>query len=184
MTRIVVLDRDSNVLPNGLLSIVKSHLRVSSTFDDDYIKSAIARAIAWFETSTDTLVNPVELQWWPDSDSFNSETNLALIPETPVIDFTVADANNIDVSANYSLISMSTKGVGWYSLKGAFVSDMSMTFTSGYESVSDIPAGVLNVILLYTGHLYENREMLVAGNLNAVPGWLTHVIAPWWKPSV
>jgi uncharacterized phiE125 gp8 family phage protein len=182
MSRITVIDRDTETLPAGLLSIVKSHLRISTALEDDYLKSVIiASAIAWFETSTDTLVNPVELQWWPEQNDFSS--GQAPIPETPVADWTVADGNNVDMTASYSLIAKSTKGVGVYALSGSFVSDMSMKFVSGYESASDIPAGVLNAILLYTGHLYENREVLVE-NLATTPGWLTHVIAPWWKPSV
>jgi uncharacterized phiE125 gp8 family phage protein len=182
MSRINVLDRDTDTLPAGLLSIVKSHLRITTVLEDDYLKSAIARAIAWFETSTDTLVNPIELQWWPEQTDFSS--GQVPIPETPVgEDWTVADGANVDMTASYTLIAKSTKGVGVYALSGSFVGGMSMKFVSGYESASEIPAGVVNVILLYTGHLYENREMLV-GTGTTTPGWLTHVIAPWWKPSV
>jgi uncharacterized phiE125 gp8 family phage protein len=182
MSRIIVIDRDTDTLPAGLLSIVKSHLRITTALDDDYIKSVIARAIAWFETSTDTLVNPIELQWWPEQNDFSC--GQVPIPETPVGEgWTVADGANVDMTANYSLIAKSTKGVGVYALSGSFVSDMSMKFVSGYESASDIPAGVLNAILLYTGHLNENREVLVP-NMATTPGWLTHVIAPWWKPGV
>jgi len=182
-----IVDFDTAALPKGLLSLAKSHLRVRWTDDDDYITNAIGRAIAWFEAGSGVTVNGATFKWSPVASDFCN--GLAKLPETPVAldGWTVTtgdDDNPTDISASYSVTTLATKGVGIYALEGAFVSGMAVTFDSGYWSVSELPAGILNILLLYTAHLFENREILVPGAQASTPGWMTDVFAPYWVPRV
>jgi Phage gp6-like head-tail connector protein len=181
MASIKVSDRDEAVLPAALLDIAKKHCRVEHDDDDDYLALTIARAIAWFEAKTDTLLNPVTIEWKPGAADFCN--GKATVPETPVADDWIVAVGAEDTTANYQLTTMSAKGVGLYALEGAFASGMVMTFQSGFEEDA-VPAGIVNVLLLYTAHLYENREVLVPGAQVETPGWLFDVLAPWWKPRV
>lgn len=188
MGNVEIVDVDTAALPSGLLDLVKGHLRIDSQFEDAYIKSTISRAIAWFETGTGISVNGATYKWTPQSIDFTD--GVATIPETPVDreEWKVFNGPDVDtatdISGSYKLTTMATKGVGIFALEGAFVSNMAVTFDSGYFAVDDLPPGILNVLLLYVAHLYEHREILVPGSQAATPGWMNDILAPWWRPRV
>jgi uncharacterized phiE125 gp8 family phage protein len=178
MSSIIASGLDRAVLPAALLPIAKSHLRVDGTYDDAYITSAIARAISWFERVTNVSVNPVTWAWSPDHGSFCN--GLASVPVSPVNSFTV-DAGG-DVSAAYTITTMSTHGIGLYALAGAWADGMAVSIPSGYADVAELDPGITDALLRYTAHLYENREILVAGSEAQSPGWMTDVISTYWYP--
>jgi uncharacterized phiE125 gp8 family phage protein len=169
-------DLDLTTLPAALLPLAKSHLRVDGTFDDAYITSAIARGISWFERVTNVSVNPVTWLWSPD----RFVDGLAPVPVSPVDTFMV-DAGG-DVSADFSIVTLSTYGVGIYALSGAYVSGMVVTIPTGYADATALDPGILDAVLRYTAHLYENREILVAGSEATTPGWMTDTISTYWMP--
>jgi len=173
---------DLAILPSGLLPIAKSHLRIDGTYDDAYITMTIARAIDWFQRATGVSVNPVTWVWQPAAIKFCN--GVATVPVSPVSSFTVAGAGAVNISASYSLVTMSTHGVGLYGLEGAFVSGMAVTLPSGYASAAVLEPGITDAVLRYTAHLYENREILVPGSDAQTPGWMTDVISTYWMPRV
>jgi uncharacterized phiE125 gp8 family phage protein len=170
---------DYTTLPTALLPIAKSHLRIDGSYDDDYIADAIKRAINWFERVTNVTVNPTTWSWLPDQGSF--VCNRAAVPVSPVNSFTV-DAAGADVSANYAVETMSTHGIGLYALVGAWVTGIEVDILSGYADADALDPGIEDIILRYTGHLYANREILVAGTDAATPGWMNDVVATYWMP--
>ena len=173
---------DMAVLPAELLPIAKSHLRVDGTYDDAYITMTIARAINWFERATNVSVNPVTWVWEPSEDKFCND--IATVPVTPVRSMTVADADDTDVTSSYSLITMSTHGVMLYGIEGTHFDGMAVTLPSGYETADAIDPGITDAVLRYTAHLYENREILVPGQQEQSPGWMTDVVSTYWVPRV
>ena len=178
---------DLQALPAGLLPIVKSHLRVDGTYDDAYLTMTIARAINWFERVTNVSVNPVTWEWQPSQVSgppaFGSFCNgVATVPVSPVQDFTVTDSADVDITAGYTVSSMSTHGVGLYRLAGAWLAGMTVTLPSGYADIDSLDVGILDAVLRYTSHLYEHREILTPGLDVMSPGWMTDVIATYWVP--
>jgi uncharacterized phiE125 gp8 family phage protein len=178
MSAIIPTGLDRTALPTALLPLAKSHLRVDGTYDDDYITSAIGRAISWFERVTNVSVNPVTWAWSPDQSSFCK--GAAQVPVSPVNSFTV-DAGG-DVSASYSITTMSTHGIGLYALAGAWADGMAVSIPSGYADLAELDPGITDALLRYTAHLYENREILVAGSEAQSPGWMTDVISTYWMP--
>jgi uncharacterized phiE125 gp8 family phage protein len=180
MSAITASGLDRAVLPAALLPIAKAHLRVDGSYDDPYITDAIKRAINWFERVTNVSVNPVTWSWTPDQDDFCD--SLATVPVSPVNQFTV-DAGG-DVSADYTIATMSTHGVGLYALAGDFVDGMSVSIPSGYADADALDPGITDAVLRYTAHLYENREILVPGTDAQSPGWMTDVISTYWMPRV
>ena len=181
MSAILASGLDRAVLPAALLPIAKAHLRVDGTYDDAYITSAIARAISWFERVTNISVNPVTWTWTPAQGDFCN--SLATVPVSPVQDdFTVADGAAIDITADYQITTMSTHGIGLYALAGPFAAGMKVSLPSGYDDVAELDPGIVDAVLRYTAHLYENREILVAGTDAQTPGWMTDVISTYWYP--
>ena len=57
---------------------------------------------------------------------------------------------------------MSTHGVGLFSLLGGYAAGMIVSIPSGYADATELDPGIEDAVLRYTGHLYENREILVA----------------------
>jgi uncharacterized phiE125 gp8 family phage protein len=180
MSGIAKSAQDLVALPTALLPIAKSHLRVDGTYDDAYITDAIKRAINWFERATNVSVNKVTWTWSPDLDDFCD--GVARIPVSPVNSFTVSDGGAVDISSSYVLETMSTHGIGLFRLVGAFVSGMKVAMPSGYADADTLDAGITDIVLRYTAHLYENREILVMGTEAQSPGWTTDVIATYWMP--
>ena len=178
MSAIASTGLDRTALPTALLPIVKSHLRVDGTYDDAYITDAIKRAINWFERVTNVSVNPVTWTWSPDEANFCD--SVATVPVSPVNDVTV-DVDG-DVTGNYMVETMSTHGVGLYCLVGPYAAGMAVSIPSGYADADELDPGITDAILRYTSHLYENREILVAGTEAQSPGWMTDVISTYWFP--
>jgi hypothetical protein len=181
MGRLQVLDRDNDFIPQAMLSLVKANSRIITTAEDAFVKNVILRAVSEFEVKTDTLITPTELKWYPDAADF-TDTGYAVIPETPVgEDFKVWDGSEVDVSDDYQIITVATKGVGRYALSGSHASGMRLEFIAGYDDIANIPGGIQNWLMLYSGYLYENREGQVT--VSDRERWLNFT-ASWWKPSV
>jgi uncharacterized phiE125 gp8 family phage protein len=171
---------DRQALPEALLSLAKSHLRVDGTYDDVYLTSTIARAISWFERVTQISVNPVTWTWTPAATDFCNGG--AAVPVSPVQSFTVLDGAAGDMSGNYAMETVSTHGIGLYYLIGDHAEAMSVAIVSGYETAGALDPGITDALLRYTSHLYDNREILVPGSEAQSPGWMTDVIATYWMP--
>jgi uncharacterized phiE125 gp8 family phage protein len=173
---------DRATLPAALLPLAKSHLRIDGTYDDTYITDAIARAISWFERVTQISVNKVTWKWSPSAAAFCN--GAAPVPVSPVNSFTVADGAvpPADLSASYKIATMSTNGIGLYSLVGAFADGMVVSIPSGYAALTDLDPGITDALLRYTAHLYENREILVPGADVQTPGWMSDVVSTYWMP--
>jgi hypothetical protein len=186
MSGIVASSLDRTVLPAALLPIAKSHLRVDGTYDDAYITDAIGRAISWFERVTNVSVNPVTWIWAPAQSSVPAfglfYNSVASVPVSPVNSFAVKDAAAADISAGYTITTMSTHGVGLYALSGMFLAGMSVSIPSGFATLTALDPGITDAVLRYTAHLYENREILVLGTDAQTPGWTLDVIATYWMP--
>jgi uncharacterized phiE125 gp8 family phage protein len=184
MSSIIRSDLDLTALPTALLPLVKSHLRVDGTYDDAYITDTIKRAINWFERVTQVSVNPVTWTWRPGLGHGYGDFcgGIASVPISPVNTFTVAGGDASDITSGYELTTTSTHGVGLYALAGTFASGMQVSMPSGYEDADAIDPGITDIVLRYTAHLYENREILVPGIEAQTPGWMTDVIATYWVP--
>jgi uncharacterized phiE125 gp8 family phage protein len=172
--------KDTAALPAALLPIAKDQMRIDGTFEDAFITSVIARAIAWFERVTNVTVNPTTFEWTPDWNDFTDQ-GLSRFSESPVEDMTAKIAGT-DATSSYSVTTMSTHGVGIYALDGAWASGLVVTFDSGYASMAELPAGILDAILRYSAHLYEHREILVPTVQAASPGWMSDVVSTYWMP--
>ena len=105
------------------------------------------------------------------------------MPVSPVQDFTVTDSADVDITAGYTLSSMSTHGVGLYRLAGAWLAGMTVTLPSGAMPTSTASTSAFSTpCWRYTSHLYEHREILTPGLDVMSPGWMTDVIATYWVP--
>lgn len=174
---------DLVVLPAGLLSVAKSHLRVDGTWDDHAISTTIARAIAWFERVTGVSVNPVTYLWKPALHEFVYGYGCAPVPVSPVNSWTAAIEGE-DVTSSYDISTDTVHGVEINTLVGTWASGLTITIPSGTASAAALDPGISDIVLRYTAHLYEHREILVAGSEAQTPGWMLDVVSQYWKPRI
>jgi len=172
---------DLMVLPRGLLSDAKGHLRIDGTWDDYTVVQTIARAIGWFERETGVSINAATYTWKPTVDEFID--GMARVPVSPVNSWTAA-IGATDATSSYAIESDTLHGVQIENLVGAWASGLTVIIPSGYTSVAAIDPGIVDAVFRYTAHLYEHREILVAGSEAQTPGWMDNVIATWWKPRL
>src|SRR5262245_35293948 len=186
---IVIVTQDFVTLPAALLATAKAHLRVDWTYDDALITSMIARAISWFERVTGVSVNPASYQWVPASSEFTAPVwcwdgttvQQPMVPITPVAAGWTATVGVDNVTSSYSMTANTVHGVAIYSLVGSYAAGLTLAITSGYTGAT-LPPGILDAIMRYTAHLYENREILVPGTTEQSPGWLEEVVSTYWMP--
>lgn len=52
-----------------------------------------------------------------------------------------------------------------------------ITYVCGYgDAAIDLPPDIIEALLLHVGHLYENREAVIAGTFNTLPlGYMDHI---------
>lgn len=165
--------------PDLLLVPAKQHMRVEWAYDDDFIKSVLARAIARFEQTNGVAINPATWEWTPTTAEFCACCqNRARVPVTPVKSFTAKLADATDVSANFTITTDSTYGVPILFMNGAYAAGMVVELVSGFDAA--MPGGVLDVVLRNAAHLYEHREILIPGTEFVAPDLA--VDATWWVP--
>ena len=172
---------DLVVLPTGLLANAKTHLRIDGTYDDHNVITTVARAINWFERVTGVSVNPVTYLWKPAAGDFVD--GFAPVPVSPVNSWTAAvGASN--VTASYDITTGTVHGVELNVLAGAWASGLTVTIPSGFATSAALDPGIADAVLRYAAHLYEHREILVAGSEAQTPGWMLDVVATWWVPRI
>lgn len=168
-------------LGTALLPQVKTHCRVDFDHDDEFLKSATARAIQQFENETETKVFAASFAWAPADAEFSKGG--AQSPISPVKSFT-ADAGGTDVSADYAFETASAiDGAGTFYLVGTMQSGLVVTIGTGYADAAAIPPGILDKILQMTATYYENRELFLPSGQFLNPLGLRQQIAGYWLPK-
>jgi len=160
----------------------KSHLRIQNDFqdDDEYLIHLIGAARRYVEDIIDRTL--ITTQWTMVLDSFPvdeielprppvSQTETATVityvsqeDGTQTLSDTLyrvdADATPGIVSNNYGLCYPGTLDD-----RGS----VSITWYAGYGDSTKVPPHIKHAILLVVGHLYANREPVVAGSMSQMP---------------
>lgn len=173
---------DRTALASELLPLFKSHCRVEFSRDDDYLKSALTRALDIFERLTEFHVFAASFVWSLPSGVAGSVE----VPLQPIDDFVVTDQDGGDVSADFELVGtvgtdqmarqwlQPVAGASWPSLAV-------VTLATGYETGADLPPGILDICFRIGAFLYENREMVSIGGVDVAP-YANSLITAYWVP--
>lgn len=172
---IKLVTTDLTALPTALLASAKIHMRVDWSYDDDFIKSVVARAIGRFEQMNGVALNAATFEWTPASTEFCQDQ--AEVPVTPVTSFVAKLADDTDVSSSYTITTESVFGVPLLHLNGAYQNGVVLTLETGFAT---LPPPVLDIVMRNAAHLYEHREILIPGTEFVAPDM--QVDATWWVP--
>lgn len=148
---------------------IKTHLRIDSTTEDDYLNGLIAAATAHAEQSMQCSLLQREIT----ATYFSGETfNLPRGPVVSIESVTIG-SNPVDPSTytvesygTLDLLRFNNGNIQPYPAPAT----MTVTYTAGYgDDPTDIPADILHVIKCHVGLLYENREVATDRTITPVP---------------
>lgn len=163
------------VLPLSLAE-VKSHLRVDTTDDEEYIQSLISVVAAdceqwlnrclitqtWVETF---LAFPVQYDFLElEKSPLQSVTSVQYVDTDGVTQTFSADDYEIDLAGTPGSIYL---GYGKSFPSTRSVRDaVTVTYVAGYgDAETDVPVGIRHGMKIMLSHLYENREPVVTGTI-------------------
>lgn len=171
---------DRAALPEELLPIVKSHLRVDFDDDDALITLHTAMAISYLEKVWDLRIFSSVVSWSP---ALSTGASRYQCPVQPVSDFTIT-SGGLDVKAGYRLEGGElTEPVWLVRADGlAFHSDALITLSTGYAEVADADPAAMGGILRVAASLYEHRESISSYPVDQIPYWLNDIMSGLWVP--
>lgn len=199
------IDADAPAFLDALLPVVKAHCRVEFTRDDDYLRQVIARAAAEVERVTGQAVLPVRYIWRPDAADLASRDFIACacpytcpawdtvdgrpgglrLPVRPVSALVVL-IGGADRTPQFRLVGSTSSGsAAPLFLVGADAAAsvpptggaVVIQFTAGAGGAT-VPAGLLDLLLRLSAHLYENRELVISPGMGS-PDWRDAVMTQW-----
>lgn len=185
------LSIDRAALPTELLALAKAQMHIEFDRDDELIKSFIARAIDKFEMWNEFSVNPAVWEWSPTSWSSiamsGGYVTAFQVPIQPQPALSAVTVDGIDALADWSIRGAGnpdTFGVSYLlpSTAGGNGSPM-VTLGAGYDSLADLPPGILDVLMRATAWLYENREISQMPGMDDHP-YLNSLLTGHWRPRV
>jgi len=165
------------------LAQAKSHLRVDTDADNEYIQTLIQAAREYVEDLLDTAL--VATTWAASYDCFPLWE--IVLPRPPLISVqsvvfrnvagesqTLTEPYQIDVRAIPGRIFPVFNTV-WPAVRGD-ENSVVVTFTSGYQG--DVPGVIKHAILLLVGNWYAIREPVVVGSTaNSIPNTLETLLS-------
>ena len=158
------------------LAELKSHLRVDSTDDNDYITALGKAGREWVESYCNRQLVTATYDY--RIDRFTSEISLPLpalqsVTSVKYIDTdgatqTVAGATyEIDTDQEPGCIRLAYEK-SWPDDRRSVKNAITIRFVAGYGAASAVPDQIKAAINLYVGHLYEHREAVTVGRISRV----------------
>lgn len=159
------------------LSEAKTHLRVFHDDDDDYIERLVTHVVSIAESRMNrALLSSV---WELVIDAFKNEIEIPKGKVTAISYVKYLDENGVyqTLSSSYyekDLVSEPARIVlarGYsYPIAQKNINNVKIGFTAGWESVDDIPKGIIQILYFHLSVLYDQRSPIVIGtSANKVP---------------
>lgn len=166
------LDVDRSSLPAALLELAKSHQRVRHGRDDLLIQTYLAQALEVVERRCSINLNPadfeIEVHHLQAVPCAVPPPHVRLVlPVNNVRTFTLADAEGVDQSLNYTVEQADLGGTAAAYLVGPAMHDSGnwvMTAAVGIDAATpedaatQLAPAVLSAVLRLAAAYYENRE--------------------------
>lgn len=161
------------------LEEAKEHLRIFHDDDDDTIAAYLASAVSFLDGHSGVLGRCLVSQEWTAAFPGWPGSGMLRLPFPDVSEAVVAysDADDAEHEVSASLFQLAHDAQGSFIwLRRGFnrptvhddrLDPVRVTFTAGYGDAADVPGALKAAIRLIVGHLYENRESVVVGTVDA-----------------
>lgn len=176
---------------------LRSHLRLDTTVDDEYLETLITAARELFEEQTQrSLIQQTwssfldaapcggdGLGWWDgvrQGSIKQNQPNKIELPKLPVYAFdfiksyddddtaTEFDADNYHVELWASPVYVALKNGAVWPTPTRSTNGLEFRYKSGYgPNATDVPAAIRQCLMILAAHWYENREIVVIGTITS-----------------
>lgn len=174
-------------------TVARRHLRVDGDDDDPLIDGLVAAATIEAENYTRRAI--ITQTWDLKFDRFPAgEIRIPKAPLDSITTLKYTDNNGTQQTWDTSNYTVDTPvgpqadvgrivrafGVSWPSTRNV-INAVEIQFVAGYglAESSEIPAGILQGMLLMIGHLYENRQSVITGTIATE---LPQAVKSLWTP--
>lgn len=161
------------------LDDAKEHLRIHHDDDDDLISAYLASAVSFLDGHSGVLGRCMVAQEWTAAFPGWPGCGMLRLPFPDVSGAVLAysDADNEEQEVGTGLFQLAHDAQGSFLwLRRGFnrptlyddrLDPVRVTFTAGYGEADDVPGALKAAIRLIVGHLYENRESVIVGTIDA-----------------
>ena len=172
------------------LDEVKAHLRVTHSEEDSLIDGLITAARVTVETITRRSL--ISQTWRLTLDDFPGGPSIKL-PHSPVL--AVESVEYVDESGDTQTMDESKfwldkvssparlvlrDGESYPSTQTGRPNCVTVTYQAGYgDQASQVPAPIRHAIKLMVAHLFENPELVSAGQLTVIPITFDYLLSPY-----
>lgn len=156
-----------------LLTLVKAHLRISSTAEDALLQVYIDAAVEYIEAQAS--ISLFNQKWQIALNSFPGKDYIQLIrgPVASIASFTIYDTANVP-DATFSLYYLDKNdrrlvlnfGDSWPSTTLRSLSAVEVEYNTGYgTTTASLPPSIVSALLALVAFWYCNREAVNIGNI-------------------
>jgi len=158
---------------------ILDHLRVTEESDYTYLAALNDRAVRWVERRTQRQL--LTATWKLSLDAFPAEIQLRKLPVASVtsVQYVDLDGDTQTLSASYYQTDyksqdrpgriMPAYGYSWPNTRSSIYNAVTVTFTAGYGTASDVPETIKHAIMMLVGHWYDHREAVDEVEFKPVP---------------
>jgi len=171
------------------VAALKTHLRIDSADEDEYLGALIDVAVqhveerAWRALLTQT--REVALDEWPGGREI--ELSFSPIQDVTSVKYTTAQGDEMTFAPENYIVNTAREpgklvlrgGAGWPDGELEASAAIRVQYVCGWDAADKIPPNLVHAVRLMCGHLYENREVVVVGTTAAqIPTGIDALIDP------
>jgi len=171
------------------VAALKTHLRIDSADEDEYLAALIDVATqfveerAWRALLTQT--REIALDAWP----CGREVELPFSPIQSVesVKYTTTLGDEVVVALENFVLNavcepgrlVLQRGASWPVAELAATGGVRVQYICGWDAADKIPPALVHAVRIMCGHLYENREVTITGTtITQVPEGINALISP------
>lgn len=175
------------------LADMKAHLRIDHSDDDALISAYLEAVVSMLDGPQGKLKRAIMRQTWIQSQRGCNGANVVWLELPPVDaitaveyyddDFnlqsaTLADFTTIDQNDGFKVVRP-VPGKDWPDYTVERADSLRITFTTGAETVADVPPAIIHAIKLLTAHFYHNAEATTDLRLRDIPFGIEALLEPY-----
>lgn len=179
-----------------LLSLldIKAHCVVSHNDDDAYLIALGGAAEAWLDGYSGVLGRCLVSQEWRTTLAAWGDVARLPFADVTAVALTYSDASGVTQTLPTDQYALLTDGLGSYveflsaftapALNPVLAEPVTVTFTAGYGTASNVPLAVRHAAKMLVAHWYDNRSAVDAGGLSDMPMAVNQILAPFRRVHV
>lgn len=181
---------DRTTLPWSLLRLAKANMRITFDDDDQIIVHKLSHAIDLFERLSGFSVFRAQYDWAPgtleaapEALGLTAGSVAGLLPVRRASAWQAYDSGAVEITSQLGLWGDSNPdSIGEQYLTGASgAAAANVKLTVGYRYASELPPGIIDIVLRIASYLFEWREVQNVPGVDSV-AYANSLMTGYWVP--